>query len=171
MAIDDFVQVNNLEPGDTFQLSKVNGEVLSQKVVYLGFTGLEHKFLANTNRGIDWLSPYELSNLSRIYRPIRIRKFKGSKLAQKAVIVRAVRSMKKHAYHLLTYNQRQLTKYVQTGQLPTSSQSSQLLGLGLAATGVILATNSKNEAAQAFGIFAAIAGAFIALSNEDKKTI
>lgn len=171
MTIGDFVRGNKLEPGDVFQLSKVGGEISNQKVVYLGFTGLEHKFIANTVRGIDWLSPYELSMLSRLYRPINIRKFAGSQNAQKAVIVRAVRSMKKHAFHLLTYNQAQLTKYVRTGQPPTTNQQSQALGVGLAATGVILATTSKSDAAKAFGIVAAIAGAFIALSNEEKKVI
>ena len=142
-----------------------------QKIVYLGFTGIEHKFLADVkSRGVDWLTQKELSVMTKLYIPFNIQKFQGSIHAQTPITLRAVRSMKKHAYHLLTFSQQELNNYVRTRKPPTSRQETKLLGLGVATTSAILAASSENKAVQAFGIFATLAAlaAVIALSKEDE---
>lgn len=167
-TINTFVRTYKLEPGDVLHVKQIQTQQDIYNIVYLGFTGLEHRFLTQLKgRGVDWLNSGELMNLSTNYRPINIRKFKGSNQAQQAVILKAVRSMKKYAYHFLTQNKQQLASYAKTGKLP-AKQKQQAFGAGVAATGVLMATTSKNEAVQAFGIFAAIAGAIIALSDADE---
>lgn len=167
MTINTFVRTNKLEPGDVLKVKQKNAVMVTPIIVYLGFTGIEHKFITNTKiRGVDWLTQSELAMLSNNYNLINIRRFRGSIYAQQPMILKAVRSMKKYAYHFLTANQQQLANYANIGT--SAKQQSQLIGTGIAATGVLLATTSKNEAAQAFGIFAAIAGAIIALSNADE---
>lgn len=171
MTIDDFVRIYNLKPGDVFRLSKTAAGLSRQKIVYLGFTGIEHKFLADIKgRGIDWLTRKELLILSRLYVPLNIQKFQGSIHARTPITLRAVRSMKKHAYHLLTFNQQELANYVRTGHPSASKREKKMLGVGVATTSAILAASSKNKAVQAFGIFATFAAlaATISLSKEDE---
>jgi len=168
MSIDFFVRINNLKPGDVIKAKKGKIGLLNHYIVYLGFSGIKHKFAANmAGRGVDWLSEEELAQLSQKYKPVDIRRFQGSEYARQAAIVRAVRSMKKKTYHLLTYNCEHLANYVQNG-IEHSTQT-QLFGGGLATAGILVAANSKDRAVQTFGIFAAIAGAFLALNDEAKK--
>lgn len=159
MTINTFIRTNKLEPGDVLKVKQKNTLATILNVVYLGFTGIEHKFVTNINsRGVDWLTQREVLILLSNYDIINIRKFKGSIYSQQPTILRAVRSMKKYSYHFLLADS--------TNLRTSTKQKTQLTGAGIAATGVLLATTSKNEAAQTFGIIAAIAGAIIAIAND-----
>lgn len=168
MTIDVFIRKNNLKPGDVVKVKKANSESVSHDIVYLGFTGFTHKFVTNiAGRGVDWLTEAELTRLFKVYQPFKIKRFQGSEKARQIRIVRAVRSMKKQAYHLLTNNLEDLKKYGQSDI--SDSQKIQLLGTGVALAGGLMAVQSEDEGLQVLGLFAAILGAAIALSEENKK--
>lgn len=165
MSINNFVLINDLRPGDVIKASKFKG-IFDHYIVYLGFTGIEHKFVANMqDRGVDWLEAKELTQLSKVYEPTEIRRFVGSEFERNQAIVRAIQSMKKSAYNLLTNNCEHLANYVQNGV--AFSRQSKIAGFAVAGAGLGITMTAKSDAGRFFGIFTMIAGGLIALSEDE----
>lgn len=168
MLVNQFIQYYQLKPGDVLKVKKIVG-FLDHYVVYLGFSGYKHIFLANMiGRGVVSLNEAEIAHFSQKYRPTSIRRFKGSQWERHNAVVRAVKSMKKQAYHLLTNNCEHFANDVQYGQ-PTSKQAGKF-GVGLGVTGAIMALKSKNEVVQALGVLAMLTGAAVTISEYEKRT-
>lgn len=164
MTLNQFVAVNEILPGDAVIAKKKTIGFLDHYIIYLGIQDGEHKFIANYTNGVRILSYKELWEFSADYSPKRIRRFMGNEVQRRAAVARALSLQDQNSYHLILNNCEHYANYVQHGKL--YSQQTKVFGVGMAATGLAVATSSKNERNKEVGAVITVFGLLTLLLDE-----
>ncbi len=166
MTINQYIQQNNILPGDAIVVRKNNIGLLDHYLIYLGWYYGEHKFIANYFGGTKILTYGEVYNFSLAYRPSRIRRFKGNNIQRKAAVERALSRKDQNSYHLILNNCEHYANYVQEGK--DYSQQTTLFGAGIAVSGLALTASSKNNIGKGIGAAITFAGLLAIALNDNR---
>jgi hypothetical protein len=166
MTLNQFIEQNNIQPGDAVVAKKDNIGLLDHYLIYLGQNyHSEHIFMANYFQGTRILSYEELNWFSQSFSPTRIRRFKGNDLQRNAAVQRALSRKDQDSYHLLLNNCEHFVTYAQEGK--AHSQQTNVFGAGMAVTGLAVAASSKNDVGKSVGATMAILGFLTLMMNND----
>lgn len=166
MTLNQFVQENNLRPGDAVVVKKNNIGLLDHYLIYLGQWHGEHKFIANYFSGTKILGYPEISNFSQKYDPTRIRRFLGNEIQRKVAVDRALSRRDQQSYHLILNNCEHYANYVQYGT--DYSQQSAVFGTGMTVTGLAVAASSKSDEGKLMGAAMTILGLLTLMIEKNK---
>jgi len=167
MNIDQFIQINKLQPGDAVVVKKDNIGLLDHYLIYLGYTFGEPKVIANYFQGTRLLSSSELADFSTRYTPTKIRKFLGNEVQRDAAVNRALNSCDQNSYHLILNNCEHFANYVQLG-VPSSKQTT-VFGAGMAVTGLAVAASSKTDTGKGIGTVMTLFGLLTLMIDGNNK--
>lgn len=167
MTLNQYIQQNNLQPGDAVVVKKENIGLLDHYLIYLGQHSGEHKFIANYFGGTRILHYAELVDFSTRYSPRRIRRFIGNDLQRQAAVARALSRKDQKSYHLILNNCEHYANYVQSGK--NSSQQTTAFGAGMAVTGLAVAASSKSTTGRGVGTAMAVLGLLTIMMEKSNK--
>ena len=166
ITLDQFIQQNNIKPGDAVVAKKDVIGLLDHYLIYLGYYHGEHKFMANYLKGTRILTYGELNNYSSSLSPTRIRRFIGTQIQRNAVVERALSRKDQNSYHLILNNCEHFVTYAQEGK--AYSQQTNVFGAGMAVTGLAVAASSKTDVGKGVGTAMAILGLLtLMIENKD----
>jgi len=167
MTLNQYVELNNLKPGDAIVVKKDNIGLLDHYLIYLGIQFGEYKFIANYFGGTRILTYNELSDFSGRYSPTRIRRFVGNDVQRQAAVARALSRRDQQSYHLILNNCEHYANFVQHGT--PSSQQTSVFGTGMAVTGLAVAASSKSSTGKGIGTAMAILGLLTLMIEKSDK--
>jgi hypothetical protein len=168
---EQFVIINNLQPGDAILLKKKFMGMLNHFAVYLGRDRYTNKplFAANYTKGVEILEEGLVLQFLQTLEPEKIERFYGTNQERMEAVKRAIQ-MRGRPYDLITNNCEHYKNYVQRGeryskQVDDFGKTAMVEG-GLAA---IAGAATNNNKAVGWGLFALALGAIAAGSaNNDK---
>lgn len=165
MNVSQFVEINNLKPGDAVVVKKDGIGLLDHYLIYLGEHIGEHKFIANYTRGTRILSYNQLFDFAREYSPRRIRRFLGNEVQRHAAVVRALSRRDQNSYHLLLNNCEHFANFTQKGK--AYSQQTTTFGAGMTFTGLAVAASAKSDAGRGVGAAMTVLGLLTLMMDND----
>jgi len=138
MYLTELVRKNGLKSADVIISKKIGWNVLAHTITYLGqdyYTDQE-LFVANMKDGIRVLDEWGIKQLLQQYKPVRLKRFKGTEYARQEAVKRALSKLGENRYHILFNNCEHFSNYVQHGR--AFSKQSQNFGLAVAAFALLL---------------------------------
>jgi hypothetical protein len=149
MTIEQLITNNGIRQADAVIVKKEKFGLFDHYVIFLGYINNEPKFIANYGTGVRIIQNLELFQFLQTYKPVSVRRFKGSDEQRGYAIQRALTELKTggfKAYHLIKNNCEHFANQVQHGirvssQTQDFSNATAISGMGLAVLGA--ATKSK----------------------------
>jgi hypothetical protein len=146
MKLNRFIENNGIREADAIIVRKEKLGLFDHYVIFLGYdrrTG-KPEFIANYRNGVEILPTNELYEFLRSYKPVSIRKFKGTEQQRQYAIQRAKQDLRMGssiAYHLIKNNCEHFASWVQTGvreskQVKDFGKGAAVGGLGLTIAGL-----------------------------------
>lgn len=169
MNIEYFIRRNGIRPADAIVAQKLQFGLLKHYIIYLGKApNGYHYFMANYTKGIQLISPVELSKLLGVYGPVNINRFRGNDFQRQQAINRAWSRRGEQEYNLILNNCEHYKNFVHSGR--AQSEQTNTFGAGLFAAGAAVALGSaanKNDQGTVGGLFLAGLGLVTLLIEND----
>jgi hypothetical protein len=150
------VTQNRLKPADAVMLRKKLFGMVDHYVIYAGRIDGRHRFIANHNDGVSFVSDSELRAYSQILEPKHIERFQGTEVERQHALKRAYSALGK-PYKLLSSNCEHFKTWVHEAkwsspQVKKAAQGTAIAGAALAVGG--LATKNNKAALWGLGLLA-----------------
>lgn len=171
-TIEHFVISNNLQPADAILLNKKFFGMLDHFAVYLGRHSQTNTplFAANYTKGVQILTPVEVSEFLEKLVPSKIERFYGTIQQRREAVNRALTMVGKTSYNLIFNNCEHYKNIVQfnkkySGQVDAVGKTAMVAGGVTAIVGAI----KGNDKALGWGILALALGAIaVGAANQDE---
>lgn len=153
-----FIFENKLRPGDGVVVRKRFLGILKHYVIYLGKDRGRHRFIANTDQGVQVFSEGQIGDFLQYMKPRMIIPFDGDTRERQRAINRALTYPNPDSYSLLANNCEHYFTYVHKGE--SYSRQAAVYGAGLAATGIVMTARNavKSEEEDEYSGLKTIAG-------------
>ena len=173
MNLRRFIEINRIRPADAIIVRKEKLGLFDHYVIFLGYENVsgEPKFIANYTDGVRILQVHVLFGFLQTYKPVSIRRFRGSEEERNYAIQRALsdlRTKSAGAYHLIKNNCEHFATWVQSGvresqQVRDFGKATAIGGIGLAAIGIA----SKNDKMVFGGLLLTLLGGITTAMSDD----
>ncbi len=173
MTLNRFIENNGIRQADAIIVKKEKLGLFDHYVIFLGYereTG-EPKFIANYSDGVKILPTDQLFQFLKTYKPVSVKRFKGTSEEREYAIERALSDLKtksRRTYHLIKNNCEHFANWVQKGvresdQVKNFGKATAVGGLGITIAGVA----SKNKNMVMGGLVLTLLGGIVNALGED----
>lgn len=173
MNINRFIENNGIKRADAIIVKRERLALFDHYVIFLGYdnTTYEPVFIANFENGVDILTTYKLLGYLKKYKPVSIRRFKGTEYERSYAIKRAfddLRTKNRRTYNLIKNNCEHFAGWVQKGireseQVKEYGDTTAITGAGIAITGLL----TKDRNMTIGGILLSLLGVYISSFREN----